>query len=156
VTFKRSYPYIQELVQMAATTRQTLRSRSAENDIDTAIAIAANFADSRKDRLAIRLHEASDATYDFGQSLDGLPHVRGYIEEAANALSGLGDYVAEADIADLLDEVQSFARRRPAIAFGTALLAGVAASQLLQADRRTPQRRRRGASRTAKRGRSRT
>jgi hypothetical protein len=141
---------------MVATTRQALRARSAGSDaqrlIDAAIAMAANFADSRKDRVAIRLHEASDATYDFGQSLDGLPHVRGYIEEAANALAGLGDYVADADIANLLDDVQSFARRRPAVAFGTALLAGVAASRLLQSERRSPPQRR---SATRKKGRGR-
>jgi hypothetical protein len=96
--------------------------------------MAASFADSRKDNVAIKLHEAADATYDFGQSLRDLPHVRGYIEEAANALAGIGDYVAEADIAHLIDDVQAFARRRPALTFGAALLAGVAASRMIQSD----------------------
>ena len=124
---------------MAVSTRQSSqRSRHAGSDaqrlIDGALAMASSFADSRKDNVAIKLHEAADATYDFGRSLDDLPHVRGYIEEAANALAGLGDYVADAEIANMLDDVQSFARRRPALAFGAALLAGVAASRLMQSD----------------------
>ncbi len=125
---------------MAASTRQTsYRSRPAGSDaqrfIEGAMAMASSFADSRKDNIAIKLHEAADATYDFGQSLNDLPHVRGYIEEAANALASLGDYVADAEITNMFDDAQAFTRRRPAMAFGAALLAGVAASRFLQSDR---------------------
>ena len=102
--------------------------------IDGAMALAASFADGRKEKVAIKLREAADVTYDFGQSLDDLPHMRGYVEEAAHALAGLSDYVADVDIANMVDDLQSFARRRPALAFGAALLAGVAASRLIQSD----------------------
>ncbi len=102
--------------------------------IDGAMALAASFAGGRKEKVAIKLREAAGATYDFGQSLDDLPHMRGYVEEAAHALAGLSDYVADVEIANMFDDLQSFTRRRPALAFGAALLAGVAASRLIQSD----------------------
>ena len=145
---------------MAASTRQSAsRSRPAGSDaqrlIEGAIAMASSFADSRKDNVAIKLHEAADATYEFGRSLDDLPHVRGYIEEAANALAGLGDYVADADISNMFDDVQSFTRRRPALAFGAALLAGVAASRFLQSDGNRASLRRGKGNGSKRRGRAR-
>ena len=98
--------------------------------------MAAAFADGRRGNVAVKLREAADATYDYGQSLDDLPHLRGYVEEAAHALAGLGDYVSDVEITNMFDDLQSFARRRPALAFGAALLVGVAASRLMQSDGR--------------------
>jgi hypothetical protein len=127
--------YFEEFEPMPTASQRSHNLRSdTQRMIDGAMALAASFAGGRKEKVAIKLREAADATYDFGQSLDDLPHMRGYVEEAAHALAGLGDYVADVEIANMVDDLQSFARRRPALAFGAALLAGVAASRLIQSD----------------------
>ena len=78
--------------RQASQRSQSMRT-DAQRLIDGAIAMAASFADGRRENVAVKLREAADATYDFGQSLDDLPHMRGYVEEAAHALAGLSDYV---------------------------------------------------------------
>ncbi len=123
--------------------------------IDGALAMASSFAGARKESVAIKLQEAADATYDFGQSLDDLPYMRGYVEEAAHALAGLGDYIADVEITNMFDDLQTFARRRPALAFGAALLAGVAASRLMQSDGSGRRNRVRGGKRSGRRVRGR-
>lgn len=147
---------------MAASTRQSSpRSRRAGSDahriIEGMLAMAASYADGRKDSVAIKIHEAADATHDFAQSLRDLPHVREYVEEAADALAGFGDYVADAEVGDMFVDVRSFARRRPALAFGAALLAGVAAARFIQSTNGGGEKpgRGRGNGRASKKGRGR-
>lgn len=107
-------------------------SRDGTALMDNALAMAASLAAGRKQALAAKLHEAASATRDFGDSLDELPNIRGYIEEAADAIEGFGAYVEDAELGDMVDDAESFARRRPIITFGFMLLAGVAVSRMVQ------------------------
>jgi hypothetical protein len=94
--------------------------------------MASSVADHQKESLASTIHRAAEATYEYGQSLDNLPYMRDYIEEAAQILDNIGDYVEQADVRNIWHDVGSFARRRPAATLGVAVLTGVIASQLLQ------------------------
>jgi hypothetical protein len=71
------------------------------------------------------------AAHDFGKTLDDLPHLREYVEEASAAIEELGNYVEQAGIREMFDEARNYARQRPLITLGAGLAAGIAASQLL-------------------------
>jgi hypothetical protein len=100
--------------------------------LDGAMNMASSVADYQKGNIASTIHRAAEATYEYGQSLDGLPYMSDYVQEAAHVLDNIGDYVEQADVRNLWQDVGSFARRRPAATFGVAVLTGVIAGQLLQ------------------------
>jgi hypothetical protein len=121
-----------------ATTRHRSSNRSRHGTTDAqallngALSMASSVADYQKDSLASTIHHAAEATYEYGQSLDNLPYMRDYVEEAAHVLDNIGDYVGQADIRNIWHDVGSFARRRPAVTLGVAVLTGMIASQFLQ------------------------
>jgi ElaB/YqjD/DUF883 family membrane-anchored ribosome-binding protein len=121
-----------------ATTRHRTSTRSRQGTTDAqallngALSMASSVADYQKESLASTIHQAAEATYEYGQSLDNLPYMRDYVEEAAHLLDNVGDYVEQADVRNLWHDVGSFARRRPAATLGVAVLTGLIAGQLLQ------------------------
>lgn len=121
-----------------ATSRHRSSNRSRHNTTDAqallsgALGMASSVADYQKESLASTIHRAAEATYEYGQSLDNLPYMRDYVEEAAHVLDNIGDYVQQADVRNIWHDVGAFARHRPAVTLGVAVLTGVIAGQLLQ------------------------
>ena len=74
-------------------------------------------------RAAERLQEESDV------------NLAGYVTTAADRLDQFGRHIQERDLGQLVDDVESMARRRPEIFFGTMFLAGLAAARFLKASR---------------------
>ena len=67
------------------------------------------------------------------QDLGPIARVVGdYGEKAANSLERLSTYVREKDPKQLLDDVQNFGRRRPALMLGGAFLLGFAGARLIR------------------------
>jgi hypothetical protein len=116
--------------------RSSSRSRGSSTDaqalLNSVLNMVSSVADYQKESFASTIYRAAEATHEYGQSLDNLPYMRDYVEEAANMLDSFGNYVEQADLRNLCHDVSAFARRRPAATLGAAVLTGLVAGQLLQ------------------------
>ena len=63
-----------------------------------------------------------------------------YVERAARQIERAANYVQKADLREMVDEVEHFARRRPALFVGSAFAAGLLAARFLKSSRTTQQR----------------
>jgi ElaB/YqjD/DUF883 family membrane-anchored ribosome-binding protein len=55
-----------------------------------------------------------------------------YVEKAADQLERFSSHLKERNVAELVDDVQQFARRRPAVFIGSAFAVGFVCSRLLK------------------------
>lgn len=67
-------------------------------------------------------------------------NVSGYVDQAAERVEQLADYVQNTDVAEMLDGVERFARREPAIFLGGAFAIGLLGSRFLKSSRRNDRR----------------
>lgn len=92
----------------------------------------------QKDNAATDLSQVVQAVRRFGESLDqekGGPIARyaaEYGDKAADSLERLSTYIREKDPKQLLNDVQNFGRRQPAILLGGAFLLGLAGARLIK------------------------
>ena len=92
----------------------------------------------QKETAATDLTQVVQAVRQFGQSLsqgEGGPIARyaaEYGDKAANSLERLSTYIREQDPKQLLNDVQNFGRRRPALLLGGAFLLGFAGARLIK------------------------
>jgi hypothetical protein len=63
-----------------------------------------------------------------------------YVERAARQIERAANYVQNADLREMVDQVEDFARRRPAVFIGSAFAAGLLAARFLKSSRSTPRR----------------
>lgn len=63
-----------------------------------------------------------------------------YVERAARQLERAADYMKTADLREVVDQVEDFARRRPAVFIGSAFAAGLVAARFLKSSRNAPRR----------------
>ncbi|MCI0363069.1 MAG: hypothetical protein L0219_04260 [Phycisphaerales bacterium] len=64
-----------------------------------------------------------------------LASVAGYFEQAADRIEPLSDYLREHDVRDVLDDVEHWARRNPAIFLGGAFVAGLLIARFFKSSR---------------------
>ena len=99
---------------------------------------AGSTLDRQKESAAPDLTQVVQAVRQFGQSLareEGGPIARyaaEYGDKAANSLERLSTYIREQDPKQLLNDVQNFGRRRPALLLGGAFLLGFAGARLIK------------------------
>jgi hypothetical protein len=63
-----------------------------------------------------------------------------YVERAARQIERAADYMKTADLREVVDHVEEFARRRPAVFIGSAFAAGLLAARFLKSSRYEPRR----------------
>ena len=61
-------------------------------------------------------------------------------QKAAEQLERMSSYLREKEPADFLDDLESFARRKPEVVFGALFVVGLAAARFFKASRRRPRR----------------
>ena len=92
----------------------------------------------KKKSAADDLSKVADAVKQFGQSLTGeqsgpiARYAAEYGDKAAQNIQRFTTYIREQDPKQLLDDVQSFGRRRPALLLGGAFLLGLAGARLIK------------------------
>ena len=92
----------------------------------------------QKESAATDLSQVVQAVRQFGQSLSGeeggpiARYAAEYGDKAANSLERLSTYIREQDPKQLLNDVQNFGRRRPALLLGGAFLLGFAGARLIK------------------------
>jgi hypothetical protein len=92
----------------------------------------------QKDNAATDLTQVVQAVRRFGESLTGQEggpiarYAAEYGDKAADSLERFSTYIREQDPKQLLNDVQNFGRRRPALLLGGAFLLGLAGARLLK------------------------
>ena len=88
---------------------------------------------ARKDHASDGLATVADAARQTTRQLREGHHdyLAGYVEKAADQIERLSSHVKERNVRELVDDVQRFARRRPAVFIGSAFVAGLLCSRLL-------------------------
>jgi ElaB/YqjD/DUF883 family membrane-anchored ribosome-binding protein len=92
--------------------------------------------DQRTNEAGVQARKIAQALRRSGEQLsnEGDAHqAAGLAEGAADRIERLGGYLERTSSAELVRDVEDFARRRPWIVAGTGLLAGLAASRFLKA-----------------------
>ena len=94
--------------------------------------------DRGKETAANELSQVVNAVRQFGQNLAGQAngpiarYAAEYGDKAANSLERLSNYIREQDAKRLLNDVQNFGRRQPALLLGGAFLLGFAGARLIK------------------------
>ena len=91
-----------------------------------------------KETAAEQLSQVVNAVRQFGQTLSGeangpiARYAAEYGDKAANSLERFSNYIREQDARRLLNDVQNFGRRQPALLLGGAFLLGLAGARLIK------------------------
>ena len=90
-----------------------------------------------KQDAATTLSSVATSLLQSGMQLrDGREEVAGeYVERAARQIERAANYVQKADLREMVDQVEDFARRRPAMFIGSAFAAGLLAARFLKSSR---------------------
>ena len=92
-------------------------------------------AESGKDRATQTLDGLAQAVHDAAGNLEQQvsPQIAQYAHRAADALDDLSESLRNKSVDELMDDVQSYMRRSPAVAIGAAVAVGFALSRFLKA-----------------------
>ena len=92
---------------------------------------AAAAVSGQKEGLADRIDELADAVHKSGGQFEGKQDwIAGAVERGASELGALATALRENDLSSLLGQVQTIARRQPALFIGASLAAGFAIARL--------------------------
>ena len=96
---------------------------------------------SQKDRAAESLGGVAQALRQTSQQLreHDQAGVTSYVDQAANQIERFSGYLQNRDMGQLVDDVESFARRQPAAFLGGAFLIGLLGARFLKSSRPRPQ-----------------
>lgn len=91
----------------------------------------------QKDRAAQGLGTMAHALRQTGDQLRDQDQIgmTDYINRAASQVERLGDYLRQKEVRELVDDVERYARRQPALFLGGAFLAGLLAARFLKSSR---------------------
>src|SRR2546423_1148057 len=104
-------------------------SRHVVNDV---LGMASVLLQSRRNAAVEKIEDVAQAVRDFGDELDGMAFAQDYVAEAAEALDDLAFYVGETEPAQMLDDLESIARRNPAITLAVVVVSGIAMTQIFR------------------------
>ncbi|MFN2398222.1 MAG: hypothetical protein ABR543_06210 [Gemmatimonadaceae bacterium] len=91
-----------------------------------------------KSRTAETLSGVAESLRQSGQHLRGQDHARagGYVDKAADRLEGAASYLMNTDVSEIVDQVEDFARREPALFIGGAFALGLLGARFITNSRR--------------------
>jgi hypothetical protein len=101
-----------------------------------------DFVHQQKENLAQRVHKYAEAVR---AASERLRSEEGNVladpaQKAAEHLEGMSSYLREKEPGDVLNDLESFTRRRPEVVFGGLFVVGLAAARFFKASRRRPRR----------------
>jgi gas vesicle protein len=145
-----------EAAQAAKKEIETLKSTAREEgsaaveQIKTAaqsVAVQAHeagrdFIDEQKENLAQKVDQYTQALRVASEKLrsDEGNMLGGPAQKAADRLERMSGYLREKQLPDVLDDLESYARRKPEVVFGGLFVVGLAAARFFKASRKRPRR----------------
>lgn len=116
----------QDVRQKAEQTASTIAQQAQET--------ATTQLSSQKERAASTLSTLAGTLRESGHNVrQDQPQIASLTDQAAQRVEGISEYIREHDVRELVGEVESFARREPAIFLGAAFAVGFLAARLLKA-----------------------
>jgi vacuolar-type H+-ATPase subunit E/Vma4 len=120
---------VEQAAASARSTAEDIKDRArgaAESVVEGVKERARTAASEQKNQAAERLSGFADALRTASSDLDqrGQTMASGFVRQAAEGLEHVSGAVRTQDFDDLVETVESFARRQPAIFLGSAVLAG--------------------------------
>lgn len=116
----------QDVRQKAEQTVSTIAEQAQET--------ATSQLSSQKERAASTLSTLAGTLRESGQNLrQDQPQIASLTDQAAERVEGISEYIREHDVRELVGEIESFARREPAIFLGAAFAVGFLAARFLKA-----------------------
>lgn len=111
---------------------------AAQSAVRNAQETGQSFVTNQKENLASRFSEYANAVRSMSEKLRGEDDniLTGPAEKAAESLNRISDYLRQKEPAELLDDLESLARRRPELVFGGLFVVGFAAARFFKASRR--------------------
>lgn len=111
---------------------------AAQSAVREAQETGQSFVKNQKESLAGRFSEYANAVQSMSEKLRGDEDniLAGPAEKAAGSLNRISDYLREKEPAELLDDLESLARRKPELVFGGLFVVGFAAARFFKASRR--------------------
>ena len=111
---------------------------AAQSAVRNAQETGQSFVKNQTENLAGRFSEYANAVQSMSEKLRGEDDniLAGPAEKAAESLNRISDYLREKQPAEVLDDLESLARRRPELVFGGLFVLGFAAARFLKASRR--------------------
>jgi hypothetical protein len=128
----------------AESSAEAVKAQAAEF-ADTAKEFASQAGETLKDRAYSQKNAGADYVFNIAGAIRraahefdaDLPIAGVYLRKAASRVEDISDTVQHGDIQDLVQGVQSFARRQPTAFLGLAVLAGFGAVRFLKSSART-------------------
>jgi hypothetical protein len=96
------------------------------------LALASTVVGSGKHVGAQKISAVAESTRTFGEGMAELPNLQAYADAAADALDEFAEYVDTTEVADILDDMGTLARRQPVMTAAAALAAGIVVTQVLR------------------------
>ena len=111
---------------------------AAQSAVRDAQETGQSFVKNQKENLASRFSEYANAVQSISEKLRGNDDniLAGPAEKAAGSLNRISDYLREKEPAEVLDDLESLARRKPELVFGGLFVIGFAAARFFKASRR--------------------
>ena len=111
---------------------------AAQSAVRTAQETGQSFVKNQTESLASRFSEYAQAVQSMSEKLRGEDDniLTGPAEKAAESLNRISDYLREKEPAELLDDLEALARRKPELVFGGLFVIGFAAARFFKASRR--------------------
>lgn len=116
---------------MANEMKERVKERVTEQ-VETRLAETRTRAAGHVSAVAETLHSSSEDLRDRGEEQVGR-----YVEKAADQVERIATYLQDADVGEVVDRVERFARREPAAFMAGAFAVGFLASRLLKSSRET-------------------
>lgn len=111
---------------------------------DSARQLATTAQSTARQRMERGKHDAAQTLTSVASTLlnsgsqlrnEDQPMAGEYVEQAARQLERVANYVQNADVREMVSEVEEFARRRPAVFIGSAFAVGLLAARFLKSSR---------------------
>lgn len=116
---------------MANEIKERVKERVTEQ-VETRLAETRTRAAGHVSAVAETLHSSSEDLRDRGEE-----QVSRYVEKAADQVERMATYLQDADVGEVVNRVERFARREPAAFMAGAFAVGFLASRLLKSSRDT-------------------
>lgn len=96
-----------------------------------------NFIDEQKDNLIQKVDQYTEALRGASERLSGEGNMLAApAQKAADRLEQMSGYLRENQLPDVLDDLESYARRKPEVVFGGLFFIGLAAARFFKASRK--------------------
>jgi phosphoribosylpyrophosphate synthetase len=108
------------------------RKNTQARMVDDVLSLAGTLLSSKKDWVADKVSNLSNATHAYAEALNDVPGVGSYASSTADTFDDFAEYLNDSDFNDLVRDGSVFAKRHPFQTLAGAVVAGIIAAQIFR------------------------